>query len=232
MGFIINKRSCFLLLTICLSIYSHGQDLEPRVYANVPKDLNVIAFGYVLTDGNVITDPSLPIENISIHSQTIAAGYLRTFSVADKLARIQITTRFTFMGGSETLTNGDKIVGSRTGFADARIRFGINLLGSPALDRKNFGSFEQKTILGVSLVTNVPIGRYYNDKVINIGANRWAFKPELGISKRFKHIYVEAYTGVWFYTDNTDYLNGKEFDQQPTFSLQAHGSYYFKIECG
>lgn len=72
------------------------------------------------------------------------------------------------MDGSQTRTSGEVIIESRTGFADTKNRLGINLLGSPALDKSEFKNFEQKTILGVSLVTSIPTGRYYDDKQINM----------------------------------------------------------------
>lgn len=219
------KYQFFLFFFFVIAV--HGQDLEPRVYANVAKNLNVVAAGYVFTSGNVLTEPSLPITDFTLHSHNFAVNYIRTFGLANKLARVQVSLPYSFMDGSQTRTNGDVLTGSRTGFADMKIRFGINLLGSPALDKSEFRSFEQKTILGVSLVTSVPTGRYYEDKQINIGTNRWGFKPEIGVSKRFKHVYAEAYAGIWFYTDNNDFM-GKKLEQKSTYSLQAHASYYFK----
>ncbi|WP_291146670.1 transporter [Flavobacterium sp. UBA7680] len=216
-----------LPLVFLFSLEMFSQDLEPRVYANVAKNLNVVAIGYVFTNGNVLTDPSLPITDFTLHSHNAAVNYIRTFGLSNKLARVQVSVPYTFMDGSQTRTNGDVLTGSRTGFADMKIRFGINLLGSPALDKSEFKDFEQKTILGVSLVTSVPTGKYYDDKQVNIGTNRWAFKPEIGVSKRFAHVYAEAYGGIWFYTDNNDFL-GKKLEQKPTYSLQAHASYYFK----
>lgn len=210
-----------------VSISIHSQDLEPRVYANVAKNLNVVAAGYVFMNGNVLTEPSLPISDFTIHSHNVAVNYIRTFGLSNKLARVQVSLPYTFMDGSQTRTNGDVLTGSRAGFADMKVRFGINLLGSPALDKAEFRKFEQKTILGVSLVTSIPIGNYEDDKRINIGTNRWALKPEIGVSKRFAHFYAEAYGGVWFYTDNNDFL-GKKLEQEPTYSFQAHASYYFK----
>ncbi len=204
-----------------------GQDLEPRAYANVPKDLNVIAAGYVFMNGNVLTDPALPITDFTLQSHNLAVNYVRTFGVYNKLARIQVVLPYSFMDGEVTRTNGDVLTGSRTGFADMKMRLGINLLGSPALDKSEFRAFQQKTILGVSLVTSIPTGKYYDDKQVNIGTNRWGFKPEIGVSKRFTHVYAEAYAGVWFYTDNNDYM-GKKLEQKSTYSLQAHASYYFK----
>ncbi|MDR6760221.1 hypothetical protein J2Y38_000400 [Flavobacterium sp. 2755] len=216
-----------LPLVFLFTLKMFSQDLEPRVYANVAKNLNVVAIGYVFTNGNVLTDPSLPITDFTLHSHNAAVNYIRTFGLSNKLARVQVSLPYTFMDGSQTRTNGDVLTGSRAGFADMKIRFGINLLGSPALDKSEFKNFEQKTILGVSLVTSVPTGKYYDDKQVNIGTNRWAFKPEIGVSKRFAHVYAEAYGGIWFYTDNNDFL-GKKLEQKPTYSLQAHASYYFK----
>jgi hypothetical protein len=222
------KRKEILVLLIsffCVSVFS--QDLEPRVYANVPKGINILAVGYGFNKGNVLSDPSLPIKDFKINTQSLAVNYIHSFSLANKLARVQVTLPMADMQGRLT-QNGEVLTGSRTGFADMRIRFGVNLTGSPALDPKNFRQYQQKAIFGVSLVTSVPTGRYYSDKKINIGSNRWAFKPEMGISKRFEHLYAEAYVGTWFYTNNTDYMNHKVLKQKPTLSFQAHVSYYFK----
>lgn len=220
----------YFILVLLISFYSiavAGQDLEPRAYANIPKGTNVLAVGYGYNKGNVLSDPSLPIKDFKLNTQILALNYIRSFSLAKKLARVQVSVPMVDMQG-KLLLNGEQVTGSRTGFADMRIRFGVNLTGSPALDRKNFRQYEQKAIFGVSLVTSVPIGRYYNDKLINIGSNRWGFKPEIGISKRFTKIYAEAYVGTWFYTNNNDYLVGNELKQKPTLSFQAHASYYFK----
>ncbi|MCI4442225.1 MAG: transporter [Lentimicrobium sp.] len=222
------NNNCIVTLFIsffCIPIF--GQDLEPRAYANIPKGTNVLAVGYGYNKGNVLSDPSLPIKDFKLNTQLLAVNYIRSFSLAKKLARVQVSIPMADMQG-KLLLNGVQVTGSRTGFADMRIRFGVNLTGSPALDRKNFRQYEQKAIFGVSLVTSVPTGRYYNDKQINIGSNRWGFKPEIGISKRFKHVYAEAYVGTWFYTHNTDYYGGNELKQKPTLSFQAHASYYFK----
>ncbi|MDQ6473084.1 transporter [Flavobacterium sp. LHD-80] len=226
---LLNKNRIILLIVFILVIIpASSQNLEPRAYGNVPKNLNVIAIGYGFIDGNVLTDPSLPIANFIIRSHNIGLGYVHTFGLANKLARIQVTIPYVFVDGSIEDTYGGVKTGSRNGFGDAKIRFGFNLLGSPALETKDFKNFEQKTILGVSLVTSIPTGNYYGNKKMNIGANRWAFKPEIGISKRFRNLYAEFYTGVWFYTQNNDYFVKKELTQQPTFSFQAHASYYFK----
>jgi hypothetical protein len=190
--FPISKTKIILALLVSfLYVSIFGQDLEPRAYASVPKGINVLAFGYGFNKGNVLSDPSLPIKDFKINTQILAVNYIHSFSIAKKLARMQVSLPMADMQGHLT-QNGELITGSRTGLADMRIRFGINLTGSPALERKDFRQYQEKAIFGVSLVTSVPTGRYYEDKKINIGSNRWAFKPEMGISRRFKHVYAEA----------------------------------------
>lgn len=224
-----NTRGIYLLtvLTYVFSITGKAQDLEPRIYANLPKGMNAIGAVYGISKGNVVADPSLPITGFTITSHNIATAYVRTFGLAGKLARIQVVTPYSFMSGSLKI-NGQDTSGVRNGFGDTRIRFGMNLFGSPALDKKDFRLYQQKTIIGASLVVSVPTGLYYKDKRINIGTHRWAFKPEIGVSRRFKRVYAEAYSGIWFYTNNPEYLINKTQEQKPVFSIQAHGSYYFK----
>lgn len=205
----------------------HGQELDPRLYANLPKKMNAVALYYGYMSGNVVSDPSLPIEDFKIKSHNIAAAYVHTFSLAKKLARYQISLPYTMMDGNVKI-NGRDTSGARDGFGDIKLRFGINLIGSPAIDRKDFRKYKQKTIVGFSLVASLPTGLYYSDKKINIGSNRWTIKPEIGISRRFSHIYAEGYLGVWFYGNNRVYLTDKLLKQAPVFTLQAHSSYYFK----
>jgi hypothetical protein len=215
-------------IVLCfLCFITTAQDLEPRAYANVPKGTNVIATVYALSSGNVLTDPSLPVSDLKITANTLGLGYVHTFGLANKLARIQVVTPILFVTGKAKFNGIDTSI-TRNGFGDARIRFGINLFGSPALDKKDFRKYQQKVVVGTSIVISVPTGLYYKDKRVNLGSNRWALKPEVGISKRFKRFYAEAYTGVWFYTENNEYLISKTLKQQAVVSLQGHISYYFK----
>src|SRR3954468_22403130 len=217
--------STIVLCFICF--ITKAQDLEPRAYANVPKGTNVIAVVYALSSGNVLTDPSLPVSDLKITANNFGLGYVHTFALANKLARIQVVAPVLFVTGNAKLNGLDTSI-TRNGFDDARIRLGINLFGSPALDRKDFRKYQQKMVIGASIVISLPTGLYYKDKRVNLGSNRWALKPEVGISKRFKRFYAEAYTGVWFYTENDEYLISKTLKQQAVVSLQGHVSYYFK----
>lgn len=218
------------LLIYLLLLLNHcvfGQEVEPRAYAALPKNANVFAVVYGYSNGNIISDAAQPIQDAKLNSHNIGIGYVHTFGFFKKLARIQLTQPITFMHGEGDYL-GEYTTISRSGFGDTRIRFGINLTGSPALPAKDFSNYRQKAILGFSFVTSIPTGQYFEDKLFNIGTNRWGFKPEVGISKRFERVYAEAYTGVWFYTENKEYLSVKTQKQEPVLSVQAHLSYYLK----
>jgi hypothetical protein len=221
------KITGLLIILFIFTNHLKGQDLEPRSYAALPSNLNAIAVQAGTLAGNVVSDAALPIQNLDVTTYTGSFGYVRTFGIAGKLARISVGIPFAAISGTAQL-NGRDTATARWGFGDIRIRFGINLIGSPALDKKKFTHYTQDLVFGVSLVTSVPTGLYYPHKLINIGNNRWAFKPEAGISKRFSQFYLEAYAGIWFYTDNTDYLGGHTLSQKPMATFQTHVCYYFK----
>lgn len=204
-----------------------AQDLEPRRYAALPKGLNALAVGYAWSKGNVVSDAALPISDFTMTTHVLLAGYLRSFRAWGKLARISVGVPFTTVEGDAKVRGRDTNA-RRTGFNDAQLRIGVNLTGSPAEDARTFARFRQETIFGVSLAFNLPTGLYHNDKVINTGTNRWAFKPEIGISQRFRRWYAEMYTGVWFYAHNDEYPGHRLLEQRPLFSIQGHGCYNFR----
>jgi len=221
------KGLCLLVITLICTIRLKGQELEPRSYAALPSNLSVVAVQAGTMAGNVVVDAALPIKNLDVTTYITGLGYVRTFGIGGKLARVAVSIPFAAISGTAQL-NGRDTAAARSGFGDARIRLGINLIGSPALDKKQFTHYTQDLVFGVSLVTSIPTGLYYPHKLINIGSNRWGFKPEAGISKRIAQLYLEAYAGVWFYTNNTDYLGGHTLSQNPMGSFQAHVCYYFK----
>src|SRR5262245_53778112 len=79
--------------------------------------------------------------------------------------------------------------------------------------------------MGASLQVSVPLGQYDADRLVNIGTNRWFFKPELGISKAWGPLTLELAAGVTLYTDNRDFLDGKTRAQAPLYSVQGHVIY-------
>lgn len=85
---------------------------------------------------------------------------------------------------------------------------------------------ESKTWLGFTPFITIPGGNYDSSRgSLNIGTNRWAFKPELGFVKGIgDRTFFEIILAGEFYTDNNDYV-GKTLSQDPVLTVESHLSY-------
>jgi hypothetical protein len=61
-----------------------------------------------------------------------------------------------------------------SGLGDPRFRVSVNLFGAPALSAKDFASYRQDVIVGVSLQVSAPFGQYDDSKLLNLGSNRYS----------------------------------------------------------
>jgi hypothetical protein len=215
-----------VLLFSLVSICAKAQDLEPRSYANAPVGLNFLIGGYTYTAGGVATDPALPISNTHVEVNSGFVAYARSLGVFGKSAKFDLALPFSWTSGSAEVVGSfrDREI---SGFNDPRLHFSINLFGAPALSMDEFANYEQNTIVGVSVEVTAPGGQYDPDKLLNVGTNRWSIKPEIGISKRLGTVTFEVAGGVRFYTDNNDFLSGRNREQAPIYSTQAHLIYSF-----
>jgi hypothetical protein len=214
-------------LVIILSGDVRAQDMEPRSYAVVPVGLHAMAFSYTFSNGNVITEGSSPVQDLKVTNNVMNLGYVQTFSLFGKLSRVAVGLPYGFLNGTARFRGADT-AGSRNGFYDGRIKIGMNLFGSPVLHPANFIKFEEHTVLGVSLVISVPVGQYFPSKLINLGSNRWGFKPEIGASHREGRLFYEAYAGIWLYTNNGEYFQKTSLSQKALYSFQGHVDYTFQ----
>lgn len=111
---------------------------------------------------------------------------------------------------------------TRSGLADLRMGFSINFKGSPALSLEKFKAYKQTTIAGFSMQMVAPTGAYDSDRLINIGSNRWAFRPQLGMSHRIDDWYIEMAISAWFFTINNNYWKGNTLEQRPVGVIKTH----------
>jgi hypothetical protein len=201
-----------------------AQDMEPRAYTNSPTGLSFAIGGYAYSKGSILTDPSLPIDNVSVESHTALVALATTLNVLGKSAKLDMIVPYTSLA-AEGLVAGVRRERLVTDFGDPFFRFSMNFYGAPAPTMKEFASYQQDWIIGASLRVSAPLGHYDEDKLVNVGSNRWSFRPEIGVSKAFGRWTVEVAPGVTFYTDNGDFFGGKTRQQDPLFGVQASVTY-------
>jgi hypothetical protein len=205
---------------------ARAQDIEPRAYSNAPVGVNFLIAGYAYTRGGIATDASLPITDPNLHTNNAVVGYARVLDLWGLSAKIDAIVPYTWLSGS-AIHNGEAIQRVVNGFADPAFRLSVNLYGAPALSLPEFTSYSQDLIVGASLRVFAPWGQYDPSRVVNIGTNRWAFKPEIGISKAIDPWTFELTAAATLYADNNDFFGGNMRSQDPLYSFQGHAIYSF-----
>ncbi len=212
---------------LAFSLPSVGQELEPAAYKVVPINVNLFQVGYILAVGDVNFTPALPVEDVeaTINSMTVMLG--RTLGIFGRSANLGFVLPVT-VGHLEGLYIGEFTEVDRSGLRDPMVRLSVNLYGGPAMGLKEFAAYKPKTNVGASIRILAPLGEYDSTKLINLGSNRWSFKPEVGVTRAVGKWSLEFSAGVWLFTDNTDFFGGKTREQDPIGSFQFHTLYNFK----
>lgn len=228
MGMTAARRALILLLCVaCAPVPGIAQEIEPRAYSPNPTGVTFFAAALGRSTGAVLTDPSLPVEDVEAELYAAAAGVGRSFGLFGRSASASIVLPH-FRGDFTGTVDDVAQAVSRSGIGDARLRIAANLFGGPALTPAEFARRKPQTTLGASLTVSMPTGEYHADKLINVGNNRWAIKPELGLSHPVGNWLLEAYAGVWLFGDNDEFRGDQRREQDPLVSTQAHVSYTFR----
>lgn len=206
---------------------ARAQELEPRAYSPNPTGANFVLMGYGHSSGDVVFDPSVPITNVSAKVNMTSLFYGRTFGLFGRSASAAVQLPYVW-GTVEGDVFEERRSVYRSGLGDLRLRLTSNLLGGPALGPREFAERRHRTTLGAGFLVVVPTGQYDPAKLINVGTNRWAFKPELGLSHPAGHWFVELYAGAWLFTENPDFFGGSRRTQDPIATFQTHVSYVFR----
>ena len=202
-----------------------AQSIEPRAYSNAPVGVNFLVGGYAYTRGGVAFD-TLPITDPHLETSSAVLGYARALDLWGKSGKFDVIVPYTWLSGSATYQGGpiERVV---DGLGDPALRLSVNLLGAPALKLPEFRSYQQDLIVGASLQVLVPAGQYDATKLVNLGTNRWWFRPEIGASQALGPWTLEASVAVTLFTTNDDFFNGNRREQDPLYSLRTHAIYNF-----
>jgi hypothetical protein len=227
-------RRAARLATILLAIGApavapcRAQDLEPRAYAASPEGAFFVVVGLARSTGSVVTDPTLPVKDVEASIDAVPLGVGYTFNLLGKLALV--TAGLPLSRGDVSGEVGEETRSvSRSGIVDMRAKVSINLRGNPPMPARAFAVSPRKVIVGTSLTVLAPTGQYKGTQLINLGNNRWAFKPELGVSVPKGRWDFDAYAGVWLFSDNENfYPGGLRRSQEAVVALQGHTSYTFR----
>lgn len=224
------KYGLLLYITLFCSFNNlYSQAFEPRFLSDIPIKGNFIVAGYGYSKGDILLDPASPVQDLKSNLNNVFFAYARSLKLFNKLVRVDAVIPFAIADFNGVL-NGEAASTSRTGFGDPMFRVSMIIIGSEALELKDFIKYKPKKFkFGVGLRISPPLGQYNSTKLINLGTNRWTFKIGVGAQYTFiKKIIIEGQLKTWFFTQNNEFYNGDTLRQSPLFSAQLHFTYIFK----
>lgn len=220
----LNVCKWVVFASILLPMYSIAQELSPRTYWPAPVNTRVVTLGYSHHSGNIALDRSLPITGVDSTIDSMHIGYRHTMNLWDRTTNLTVEMPYT-NGSSVASLEGEPILEKEySGQGDLAVTMSVNILGAPTMTREEFHEMRGNipNILGVSLKIVAPTGQYDSDRLINLGANRWETKAELGyITVLHPKWLLEMSLGAWFFQDNDDF-QGVIKEQDPVAEVQGH----------
>ncbi|MDH4073298.1 MAG: transporter [Gammaproteobacteria bacterium] len=159
-----------VIIVVVTALYgapASAQDLEPRRWTPLPPGMEVVGIGVGVTQGDVLFDPALQIEDAEVEAEGAALSYVSAFRLGGKLARFDAVlpwqhTRYTGLLAGEPATTG------RVGLADPMFRLSV-ILGGAQPDP----AASSQTVFGAAIAVVAPFGEYDSNRLINLGQNRW-----------------------------------------------------------
>jgi len=231
-------RACFKLtlstVSLLCSFQVVAQDLAPRAYIITPIHSNAVTLTYSFNSGSLIFDGEIPISDARAKVSVSIFNYSHSMKFFGRTASFLAAVPYG-VGNFHGSVMGSETDVYRSGLLAAAFRLSVNLKGGPAMDLRDFIKWRQKTLVGLSLKIVIPSGQYDPTKLINYGANRFAFKPELGVSQRWHHWLLDTYGAVWFFTTNNEFFSRNQYNpgvtaqsEAPVVAFESHLSYDVK----
>ena len=200
-----------------------GQELSPRAYWPAPEETKICILGYSHSWGDVLMDPSLPITGVDSQIHVGLLAYQHTLNFFGRTSKFVIEIPYV-IGNLKGFLYGEPRTRNIAGLSDIGLTLSANLIGAPSMTPAEFLELlnSPHPILGAGVKILIPTGNYDKDRLINVGTNRWAIKPELGYMLPLNDKWLlEIELGVWFFVVNDEFL-GVSREQKLIFATEFH----------
>jgi hypothetical protein len=202
-----------------------AQELEPRAYSPSPIGTTFVLGGFGKSEGGILFDPALDIDDVQADLWIATVGAGHTFGLVGRQARVLAVMPVAW-GSVAGSVHAQVQRQDLAGLVDPRFKLSVGLMGAPALTLTQFASAPRRTALGAAVTVVPPWGQYTARQLVNLGYNRWAVKPEIGLSHPAGRWTLDASAGVWLFSTNRSYYPARAVKRQdPVLAIQGHVSY-------
>jgi hypothetical protein len=122
---------------------------------------------------------------------------------------------------------------SASGYGDPSVQLDVNLFGTPPINAIfDYLNYEPTWTLDAAFMLGVPLGQYDDDKVVNLGLNRFYGRLAFPIKYHFRVFTagymssIEVVPSVWLFAENDDFL-GQTLENDPMWQVEAHWTHDF-----
>ena len=221
-----------------------------RAYWKGRDGTNVVSFQYLnlnmqASDTQQFDPASFIYPNADTEANVMIANYARHFTLFNRASSLAINV----IGGSADLdvnTNlvppgflppgvmpGDSLSQSASGFADPSVQFDVNLYGTSQLKSTvDLVNYEPILTLDAAVLLAFPVGQYDDDKLVNMGLNRWYGRFALPIKYHFGTFApgyrssFELIPSFWLFAENDDFV-GQKLENDLLWQIEAHLTHDF-----
>jgi len=236
------------ILPISSSVYA--QDDGARAYWNAREKTNVFSFQYLsmnlnASDALVFAPGQYIYPNAKVNADISMGTWAHHLAVFKRPSVIAVNVVGGNVGADinadipvEILPHeigpGGSFSESSSGFADPSIAFTTNLIGTPRLKSTvDLLNYEPGFSADLALLLSVPIGAYENDKLVNLGLNRWFSRIALPLKYHFGVFspgYMSSFEitpSVYLFADNDDFNGGHTLKNEPIWQIESHLTHDF-----
>ncbi len=125
---------------------------------------------------------------------------------------------------------------SASGYGDPSLMLDVNLFGTPPLKSGvDLLNYEPTFTVDAAVMLAIPIGEYDNDKLVNMGLNRWYGRVALPLKYHFGVFSpgymssLELTPSVWAFAENDDFV-GQTLENDPMWQLEGHLTHDFTAQ--
>jgi hypothetical protein len=249
-----NKYFCLpallgMAIVLSFDVAAFAQDDGARAYWNARAGTHVVSFQYLPIGISASGSKAFaPGQYIYPNSDINGNVFIGTWAYHMTFLGRQSALAVNIVGGSvgvnvntnvppellpPGISPGTAIGQSSSGFSDPDMQLVVNLFGTPQLKSGvDLLNYEPTVSLDIAALLAFPIGEYQEDKLVNIGQNRWygrvalPFKWHFGVFSPGYMSSFELIPSVWLFAENSD-LVGQKLKNDPLWSLEAHLTHDF-----
>ncbi len=210
----------WIVLMVMISIFLISgmalAETDPKDLVPIPAGTDVfLVYHRSISGTDMYQDGDKVSNNADFSCQLTMARYVHAFGVWGGTLQLNIIQPF----GSIDLELGE--------LDDSN-----NDLGDTVLNASYYYPFvnedKNKLFLGAAIYVIPPTGGYDSEKSVNLGSNRWAYRPGIFFAWEIDRLLIEGTGTIDFYSDNTDYsVDSLTEEKDPLYVAECHFSYNF-----